>query len=122
MAVLNHVDLMICHGGNGTIYQALAQGVPILGLTSIFEQEWNMNRVEELGLGEYLSSMEPTEQLLEQVKKGIQKKPKKSFAIEIQKLSNERVQKFITAAEFLLSHLRESNSGPSDYESNALAN
>ncbi len=31
--------------------QALSCNVPILGLTSDFEQEWNMNRIEQLGFG-----------------------------------------------------------------------
>jgi len=45
---------VICHGGNGTIYQALAYGVPLLASTSIFEQEYNMERIREMKLGDYL--------------------------------------------------------------------
>jgi UDP:flavonoid glycosyltransferase YjiC (YdhE family) len=41
----------ITHGGNGTVYQALAQGVPVLGIPTLFDQECNLQRVEALGAG-----------------------------------------------------------------------
>lgn len=41
----------ITHGGNGTIYQALAHGVPVLGIPTLFDQELNLQRVEALGAG-----------------------------------------------------------------------
>jgi UDP:flavonoid glycosyltransferase YjiC (YdhE family) len=44
-------DVAITHGGNGTIYQALAQGVPVLGIPTLFDQELNLQRVEALGAG-----------------------------------------------------------------------
>lgn len=47
-----NVKLVICHGGNGTIYQALSRGVPVLCRTYLFEQEYNARRIEQLGLGE----------------------------------------------------------------------
>ncbi len=42
---------VICHGGNGTIYQALAHAVPVLAHTNFFEQEYNMQQVERNKLG-----------------------------------------------------------------------
>ncbi|RMI09573.1 MAG: hypothetical protein D6681_06980, partial [Calditrichaeota bacterium] len=54
-AVIDRVDVVLTHGGNGSIYQALAGGVPVLCRPVIFEQEWNVHRVEELGLGQWLS-------------------------------------------------------------------
>ncbi len=44
-------DLVICHGGNGTIYQALSRGVPVLGIPTFHDQDFNMQRVEDLHLG-----------------------------------------------------------------------
>lgn len=44
-------DLVVCHGGNGTIYQALEQGRPIIGIPTIPDQDFNMRRVEALGVG-----------------------------------------------------------------------
>jgi len=57
-AILEQVDLALLHGGNGSIYQALAFGVPILAMTSIFEQEWNVQAIERLGLGEALNGLD----------------------------------------------------------------
>jgi MGT family glycosyltransferase len=48
-------DVVVSHGGNGTIYQALSQGVPVIGLPTLFDQEINMRRVVALGLGTKLS-------------------------------------------------------------------
>ena len=44
-------DLVVCHGGNGTIYQALSRGVPIIGIPTMHDQWFNMERVEDLGVG-----------------------------------------------------------------------
>jgi UDP:flavonoid glycosyltransferase YjiC (YdhE family) len=42
---------VVSHGGNGTVYQALSCGVPVIGFPSIFDQEINMQRVCALGAG-----------------------------------------------------------------------
>lgn len=44
-------DVVVCHGGNGTIYQALAQGTPVVGIPEFHDQEFNMQRIEALKLG-----------------------------------------------------------------------
>ncbi len=44
-------DAIVCHGGNGTIYQALAAGVPVIGLATHEEQHYGLKRVNRLGLG-----------------------------------------------------------------------
>ncbi|MCS6913401.1 MAG: glycosyltransferase [Myxococcales bacterium] len=44
-------NLVVSHGGNGTIYQALSHGVPVLGVPTMFDQEINLQRVEALGCG-----------------------------------------------------------------------
>ncbi len=56
-ALLDDVDLVICHGGNGAIYQSLAHGVPVLCMSSIFEQIWNLQRIEAMGLGASLAGI-----------------------------------------------------------------
>jgi UDP:flavonoid glycosyltransferase YjiC (YdhE family) len=53
------VDLVICHGGNGTIYNALVNNMPCLCLPSHPEQFWNAQRIEELGYGESLFNIKP---------------------------------------------------------------
>jgi UDP:flavonoid glycosyltransferase YjiC (YdhE family) len=50
-AVMKICDVVICHGGNGTIYQALSHGKPVLGLPTIPDQSFNMRRVTALGVG-----------------------------------------------------------------------
>ena len=54
--IMNKIDILICHGGNGTIYQALSHGVPPLCFPANFEQEWNVQRVTEMELGARLDS------------------------------------------------------------------
>ncbi len=49
--ILQNSDLVVCHGGNGTIYQALSMGKPIIGIPTIPDQDFNMRRVEALGVG-----------------------------------------------------------------------
>jgi UDP:flavonoid glycosyltransferase YjiC (YdhE family) len=44
-------DVVVCHAGNGTIYQALSCGKPIVGVPEFHDQEFNMQRVQALGLG-----------------------------------------------------------------------
>ena len=56
--VMAACDLVVCHGGNGTIYQALQHGKPIVGIPSIPDQQFNMRRVKALGVGETLDPKE----------------------------------------------------------------
>ncbi|MDD4149113.1 MAG: glycosyltransferase [Bacteroidales bacterium] len=42
------IDLLICHGGNGTMYQAINSNIPTIAIPTIFEQEWNIYRFEKL--------------------------------------------------------------------------
>jgi len=44
-------DLVICHGGSGTIYQALSAGRPLLCLPTFVEQEIHADRVVACGVG-----------------------------------------------------------------------
>ncbi len=44
-------SMVICNGGSLTTYQALAFGVPILGICSNMDQLLNMNAIERLGAG-----------------------------------------------------------------------
>lgn len=49
--VMQIADLVVCHGGNGTIYQAMAHGVPIVGIATIPDQEYNLRQAKTLGIG-----------------------------------------------------------------------
>ncbi len=50
-SVARHSSLVICNGGSLTTYQALACGVPILGICSNMDQLLNMSAIERLGAG-----------------------------------------------------------------------
>lgn len=58
--LMPHVDALVCQGGNGSIYQALDAGVPIVGVPTMLDQEANLDRVEQLGLGIHLSGFTST--------------------------------------------------------------
>ena len=49
--VLQRADLMICHGGNGTMYNGIVNGVYMLCIPNNFEQEWNISAMERNGYG-----------------------------------------------------------------------
>jgi UDP:flavonoid glycosyltransferase YjiC (YdhE family) len=49
--VMPHTDVMICHGGSGTVTAGLAAGVPMAVLPLFADQPHNARRVTELGAG-----------------------------------------------------------------------
>ena len=48
--------LVICSGGASTAYQALNEGVPVLGIPTNFDQYLSMTAIEEAGCGQLLRS------------------------------------------------------------------
>jgi UDP:flavonoid glycosyltransferase YjiC (YdhE family) len=56
-AILPATDLLICHGGNGIVNQAISYGVRMLIRTTFFDQEWNAAAVERAGLGRSLDGV-----------------------------------------------------------------
>ncbi len=49
--VMEVADAVVCHGGNGTLYQAMRHNVFIVGIPTIPDQAYNMRRAEALGIG-----------------------------------------------------------------------
>lgn len=49
--LLPHCDLVCCHGGNGTLYQALGHGLPCVVVATHAEQHYGGKRIQQLGLG-----------------------------------------------------------------------
>lgn len=49
--LLPHCAVVCCHGGNGTLYQALSHGLPCVVVATHAEQQYGGNRIAELGLG-----------------------------------------------------------------------
>jgi UDP:flavonoid glycosyltransferase YjiC (YdhE family) len=87
-SVINHVDLVLTHGGNGSIYQSLAGGVPVLCKPNIFEQEWNVHRIVEMGLGEWLPNSISKTELRKIIEKWIDKARKGKLAEISDKIKN----------------------------------
>lgn len=54
--LVEKADVVINHGGNGSIYQALAGGVPVIGAPYHVDQDVNLQIVERLGCGIRLGS------------------------------------------------------------------
>jgi len=50
--LLPHCDLVCCHGGNGTLYQALSFGLPVVVVATHQEQAYGGKRIKSLGLGQ----------------------------------------------------------------------
>jgi UDP:flavonoid glycosyltransferase YjiC (YdhE family) len=49
--LLAKADLLICHGGNGTVYQGVLANVFMLFVTNHFEQEWNATALQANNYG-----------------------------------------------------------------------
>lgn len=54
--ILPLCSFLICHGGNGTIYEGLRHHKYMYCLTNNFEQEWNVHRLRKLNLGEFINN------------------------------------------------------------------
>ena len=54
-ALLPHCAIVCCHGGNGTLYQAMRHGLPCVVVATHAEQHYGGKRIEELGLGRALT-------------------------------------------------------------------
>jgi UDP:flavonoid glycosyltransferase YjiC (YdhE family) len=62
--LLSLTDIMVTHGGRGSLYHAMRYGVPIIGIPHQPEQEWNLRRIETLNLGRLVSRLAFSEKLL----------------------------------------------------------
>lgn len=54
--VIRECDLVICNGGSATAYQALAEGVPVLGIASNMDQYLTMSYLVKAGVGRLIRS------------------------------------------------------------------
>jgi UDP:flavonoid glycosyltransferase YjiC (YdhE family) len=79
-SIFSITDLVICHGGNGTVYQALSFGIPVLCKTSHLEQEYNVDGLERLQLGRCINDINDDSSLLHVVEEWTQKKEQPQFS------------------------------------------
>ena len=79
--LFDKVDLVICHGGNGTTYQALSCGIPVLCKTSHLEQGYNVDGLERLQVGCSLDELKDEKDYLPVINKWIDKKNSPNFLL-----------------------------------------
>jgi MGT family glycosyltransferase len=61
--IMREADLVVTHGGHGTVIRALAQGLPLLIVPHGRDQNDNASRVTERGAGLRLDASAPTEEI-----------------------------------------------------------
>lgn len=92
------VKLVICHGGNGTMYQAIAGGKNIIAVPSMFEQEWNTYTFEKAGKCSVLFAESSANKFMEQIinlisvnhtENPVEYKLSDLFLTEVKKLLNQ---------------------------------
>jgi UDP:flavonoid glycosyltransferase YjiC (YdhE family) len=49
--VMDEADAVVCHGGSGTLFQALEAGKPVYAIAMRADQEWNAKEVARFHLG-----------------------------------------------------------------------
>jgi len=93
--IMDKIDIVICHGGNGTVYQALAQGIPLILFSGNFEQEWNIQRIIEMQLGTRLEESFDAAKVRETVNTWIGKKSRDPF-LKVQQEINSFIDQTVT--------------------------
>lgn len=58
LEVLSKTDLFITHGGFNSTSESIYYGVPMLVVPQIFEQKYNAERIERLGIGIYMQQLD----------------------------------------------------------------
>ena len=100
-------DVVVNHGGNGTVYQAILSGTPIVGIPSHVDQELNLQRVEDLGIGVKLSPKNLSTCKLVSALKAVMEDPKyKQNARKLQALA-KRYDGARTAAACIEEYMEE---------------
>ncbi len=94
--VVKHVDLVVCHGGYGTMMQAVLGGAPVIAIPFQPDQLIHAFRFQELGLGRCTVNMSFSmiRSLLKRDWKGILRAgsniPNKKIGMETQKVLQEK--------------------------------
>ena len=104
--IVERADVVINHGGNGSIYQALAGGVPIIGAPYHVDQDLNLQIVEALGCGVRLRKVRDLVQHLEGAIDEILTTPKYRKAARIIAKSIKQAGGAKRAAELIDEYLR----------------
>ncbi|MDD3859285.1 MAG: glycosyltransferase [Bacteroidales bacterium] len=65
--IAERIDLVICHAGNGTMYQAIEAGKKIIAIPSMFEQEWNAYAFNKLQKCSIIYPEEPLDFFIKEI-------------------------------------------------------
>ncbi len=80
-AVLHGADLLVTHGGHGTIMAGLRYGVPMLCLPPMADQPFNARKVEALGLGIALDPAASVEEIRASISRLLADQPLRDRAL-----------------------------------------
>ncbi|MCX6032703.1 MAG: glycosyltransferase [Chloroflexi bacterium] len=83
--VMKQCDLVICHGGNSTVYQALTAGVPVIAIPTHMDQRLNAELLANTGAGAFLKPAE-SDRIGQTVVEELDKPAFKENAIRLQKI------------------------------------
>jgi UDP:flavonoid glycosyltransferase YjiC (YdhE family) len=72
-------DLVVCHGGNGTLYQALLHQIPLLCRSSHCEHEWNIYALEKNNLCKSLDDVSDQKLYMDITEEWVNKKGNEIF-------------------------------------------
>lgn len=90
----NYIDVVICHGGNGTVYSFLSKGVPSIMIPSHIEQYWFSYQIHKKGFGilynPKMDIIEKINELIQIRKEGLLKDKSEIFDIK-RSLENLRI-------------------------------
>lgn len=82
------VDMVICHGGQGTLQTAITSGTPLVGLATQPEQQMNLQHLSDFGMAERISFWDwKAENIKDRVIKILSTSSYKQRAIELNKIS-----------------------------------
>jgi len=82
-------NLVIFHGGIGTIYASIMNEIPVLGIPFTPEQHFLVDRLAELGLGLKWNRSQETDQLREYVDKLLSYNPRSSLRCQLLRKSKK---------------------------------
>jgi UDP:flavonoid glycosyltransferase YjiC (YdhE family) len=82
------VDIVICHGGQGTLQTAITSGTPLVGIATQPEQKMNLEHLQDFGMAIRMSRWEwKSKNIRENIKKIISDETYHTKARELKKIS-----------------------------------
>ncbi|HKP01384.1 MAG TPA: glycosyltransferase [Nitrospiraceae bacterium] len=105
LMVAERADLVVCNGGSGAVYQALAAGTPILGIPMNLDQYLMMGYLRRSAAGDYLrAGLATAESVMHMARRIIETGSCKSRAVQLkeQMLRYRTGERFQTCLDHIL--------------------